>query len=269
MWVAEINDWCTWLRAAGRSPETIRTRRQHMRTLAPSFLEGPGSVQQDSLLAWAGSRRWAAETRHAYYVSFRQFFRWRTTVYDCASPAEALPMIHRIEPPARPIPENVLLEGLARAPERTQLILLLAAEAGLRSGEIAQIHEDDLTMDLMGYSLMVHGKGNRPRVVPLSPGLHGRMCARLAVDAPWLFPGKINGHISARWVGKLGASVLPEPWTLHTLRHRFATRAYDGDKDIYAVKQLLGHANISTTQRYIASDTSALRHAASAAEIHT
>jgi hypothetical protein len=46
----------------------------------------------------------------------------------------------------------------------------------------------------------------------------------------WLFPGDEDGHLSPRWVGKLMAGALPDHWTAHTLRHRFATRAYRGSR---------------------------------------
>lgn len=113
------------------------------------------------------------------------------------------------------------------------LILRLGAQAGLRRGEIAQIHAHDLSRDLLGWSLLVHGK--------------------------------INGHLSARRVGELAAEALPAPWTLHTLRHRFATRAYEATGDLVTVSRLLGHASVATTQRYVATGRTRLREVAGAA----
>jgi site-specific recombinase XerD len=48
--------------------------------------------------------------------------------------------------------------------------------------------------------------------------------------------------------------MLPDHWTMHTLRHRFASRAYRGTPNLGAVQVLLGHASIATTQRYTAVD---------------
>ena len=77
---------------------------------------------------------------------------------------------------------------------------------------------------------------------------------RLACGGGWMLPGQINGHLSARRVGELAAEALPAPWTLHTLRHRFATRAYDATGDLVTVSRLLGHASVATTQRYVATE---------------
>jgi len=59
---------------------------------------------------------------------------------------------------------------------------------------------------------------------------------------------------------------LPKPWTLHGLRHRFATAIYQKTKDLIVVQQLLGHASVATTQRYLAFTSDSLRAAVNAAD---
>ena len=67
------------------------------------------------------------------------------------------------------------------------------------------------------------------------------------------------------WIGKLATRVLPPPWTLHKLRHRFATVTHDATGDLIVVQQLLGHASLATTQTYVAVNRSRMRVAALAA----
>ena len=67
---------------------------------------------------------------------------------------------------------------------------------------------------------------------------------------------------------EVGARALPGEWTLHTLRHRFATAAYSAERDLLAVQRLLGHASVATTQRYAEPPRDALRKAVEAADIY-
>jgi integrase len=81
----------------------------------------------------------------------------------------------------------------------------------------------------------------------------------------WLFPTGFGGHLGADCVGRLVSELMPPGWTMHTLRHRFATRAYRGTRNLRAVQVLLGHASIATTERYLSVDDSEIRAAAMAA----
>ncbi|ARG95769.1 tyrosine-type recombinase/integrase, partial [Mycobacterium kansasii] len=136
--------------------------------------------------------------------------------------------------------------ALANADRRTELMLRLAGEAGLRRAEIAQVHTADL-MD--GGALLGHGKGGKNRVVPISTYL-----VALIRQAPagWLFPNTPDRHLTPEHVGKIISRALPDNWTAHTLRHRMASRAFRGSRNIRAVQALLGHESILTTQRYVA-----------------
>ncbi|WP_375489606.1 tyrosine-type recombinase/integrase, partial [uncultured Mycobacterium sp.] len=57
----------------------------------------------------------------------------------------------------------------------------------------------------------------------------------------WLFPNGTGGHLSANHIGRLVARALPGDWSMHTLRHRYGTRAYRGSGNLRAVQTLLGH----------------------------
>ena len=129
----------------------------------------------------------------------------------------------------------------------------------MRRAEIAQVHERDLMRDLLGWSLVVHGKGRRDRVLPLTDDQASAL--RLACRGGWMLPGRIEGHLSPRRVGELAAEALAEGWTAHTLRHRAATAVHEQTGDLLAVQAMLGHASVATTQRYVATSDDRLRRA--------
>jgi site-specific recombinase XerD len=118
----------------------------------------------------------------------------------------------------------------------------------------------------------VHGKGQKQRTVPLSDGLAELIRCGAVGHTPgmpergWLFPRwPEGGHLTPQYVGLLVARALPDQWTMHTLRHRFSSRAYRGTRNLRAVQMLLGHASIATTERYVAVDDSEMRAAMVAA----
>lgn len=238
-----------WLRAQSMLESNIRTRLAHIRTLALSCDASPHQIDAQQLIAWAGSRHWARETRHAYYDSLRQFF---TLLRPDGNPAAALPKVRRPVGAPRPTPEAVFSDALLRADARTRAILILAGYAGLRRSEIACVRVDDLTYSGSVWELKVHGKGARTRIIPVAPQVAAIIRLRCeALDSHWLFPSRDNSfHLTPGHISKLASQVLPPQKSLHKLRHRFATAAYDAEKNILTVRDLLGHANVATTQRY-------------------
>lgn len=258
-WVGAIAGWCEGMAAAGRSRQTVGLRRAHIAQLARAVGGSPASVEAAEVVGWLARQSWARETRRAWRGSLRGFFEHvgRLDV------VRAVPRVSAAEPVPRPAPDDVLAAGRRAADDRTTVILRLAAEAGLRRAEIAQVHARDMARDLAGWSVLVHGKGGRGRWVPLGDDLGS--IVRLRCGGGWLLPGRIDGHLSPARVGELATAVLPAGWTLHTLRHRFATRAHAASGDLIAVSRLLGHASVATTQRYVATDTARLRQVAAAA----
>lgn len=236
LWERPLNAWEAALQAAGSSNRTLDTRLRHVRQVARGLgIRNPHEVTEEALLAWCGRQDWMPETRHAYYSSLRGFFKhlYRST----ANPAQVLPSVRRYAGQPRPTSEVALIGALDIADERTQLILLLGAQCGLRPFEIAKVHKNDVVQDLLGLSLRVLGKGGKERLVPLEDRLlTHKILVVPSLNGGYLFPGAIDGHLSARWVSQLASRVLPTPWTLHTLRHRFATMSFHiGGKDIIAV----------------------------------
>jgi integrase len=166
------------------------------------------------------------------------------------NPAELLPEVPGGHPRPRPCPDDVWHELLATAAPREQMMARLACEAGLRRAEVARCRREHLIQDRGGWSLIVVGKGGRQRVVPVTDDL----AAAITTFCPggWLFPNGTGGHLGVKHVGVLLSRLMPQGWTAHTLRHRFASRGYAGTGNLRAVQEALGHASIATTQRYTA-----------------
>jgi integrase/recombinase XerC len=263
IWRGAIDDYLDAQRAGGYPATTVNARRQHLEHLARRTDAHPFELAPRALVAYAAAQTWQPETRRSRRNTLLSFYRW--AIADgraIANPADALPRVKAPSPLPRPIPPAHYQRALHRSDERTALILRLAHDAGLRRAEIAVIHSDDIAEDLDGWSLLVHGKGRRQRIVPLT--------RRLSLDLRaagygYVFPGDIEGHLSPRRVGELAIAVLPEPWTLHTLRHAFATRTYSIANDTFTVQDLLGHASPVTTRRYVQTDRSRLRATVDAA----
>jgi site-specific recombinase XerD len=257
-WAPELATYRQYLRAIGRTERTVADRVDHMRRFArenASLL--PFETTLDDLIDWLGTKRWSKESRRKYCSSLRSFYRWAVdTERVLRSPADRLPAVRAGLPKPRPASEKEYSAALASAAPRERLALQLAAELGLRRAEVVSIHSRDITGNHDVWSLTVHGKGNKERTLPLPFALATALRSR---PTGYLFPGQFDGHMSPRWMGKLISQLLPEGVTMHALRHRFATRAYSVDRDVFSVQQLLGHSSPATTQRYVLVSDDSLR----------
>lgn len=262
-WNEAITDYLMAQRSAHAPVTTINSRRQHLSNLAREIALEPWEISADQLVAWFGARTWSRETRRGRRTTFRSFWGWAVAADRTTSnPALALPIVKPAHPSPRPTPERVYTAALAAARPRVALMLRLAAECGLRRAEVAALHTDDVTEDLIGYTLRILGKGDKVREVPCPPGLAQHL---LAGPRGFIFPGDMDGHLSPRYVGKLVAAVMPEHWTMHTLRHRAGTRWYQVDRDVFTVQDLLGHSSPATTRVYVQVPREALRRTVLAA----
>lgn len=261
-WAEAEAAWSRVLRAAGRSEQSIALRRHQLGRLAAAMRpRGPWSVTTDDLIGWLGSQSWARETLRSHRAMARGFYRWAHGAGLVAvDPAAGLPAVRPAPPMPRPTDAEALRQALASVTdERVHLALLLGARLGLRRGEMVLVHERDLVDDLVGYSLLVHGKGGRRRSVPVPATLARQIRAACIAGGGWAFPGRIDGHLSAAYLGKLVSRVLPEGQSTHGLRHRFATDAHRVNRDLVTVQELLGHASPETTRRYVGADEDELR----------
>jgi site-specific recombinase XerD len=201
--------------------------------------------------------------------SLRRYFAWavRTGVLE-ADPTQGISV------PAGParLPRvlqqdelNVLLEEPARAVAddappiraRDDAVLEVLYGSGLRVSELCGLDEGDLDLDRSRAT--VWGKGSKQRTVPLSEPavaalrawseLRGRMVAEGDATTA-VFLNRRGKRITPRDVRRLLDRRALAPTHPHALRHTFATHLLDGGADLRAVQELLGHADLSTTQRY-------------------
>ena len=145
-------------------------------------------------------------------------------------------------------------------------VMTLLYGCGLRISEALGLTRRDAPD---GDAMTVLGKGNKQRMVPVLPVVREAIDTYLAecphhleADDP-LFVGARGGPLNARIIqrqmqklrGWLG---LPDTATPHAMRHSFATHLLAGGGDLRSIQELLGHASLSTTQRYTAVDTEKL-----------
>lgn len=215
----------------------------------------------------ASGRRYAASTVARTVVAVRGLHRFLAdegiTEGDVAADVET-PRTGRSLPKALPVTQ---VERLLAAPAgdeptalRDRAILELLYGSGLRISELTGLDIDDV--DPVDRLVHVRGKGSKDRVVPFGAVaataldqwlVRGR--PRIGSRVPAVFVNARGGRLTRQGVWKLvkehaGRVGLNDDVSPHTLRHSFATHLLDGGADVRAVQELLGHANVTTTQIY-------------------
>lgn len=158
--------------------------------------------------------------------------------------------------------ENRAAEGGFRG-TRDLAILEVFYATGMRLSELRRLDVGD--MDLVGERVRVRGKGRKERIVPLGssavravrryePRRREALAGKSNADRAALFLTQRGIRISARQVQSIVNRFLDAAETAsvstHSIRHSFATHLLDAGADLMAVKELLGHASLSTTQIY-------------------
>jgi integrase len=264
-WRESINGWTDTLRAAGLSAQTIKSRRYKMVHLATLLMpSGPEDVTTEQIVQAFARQQWKPETRKAYRNTISSFFRWlHKSGRRSDDPSLDVPRVKKPHAHPRPCPDRYIAAAMEKATTSEKLMIRLGAECGLRRGEIARVHSDDVVADSAGRSLIVRGKGDKQRIVPLPDDLAG-----IIMDARgYLFPGRFGGHVEESYVGDHISHLLPDGYGAHTLRHRFATVTYATTHDLFVVAELLGHESVETTEHYVAMPDGRLRAATAAVRL--
>lgn len=254
-WDAPIDNFRVALIAGGRSIESVKLRVRWVRHFARDVDVPPWDVDDMAVVIWSGQNTWAPDTRRSAHQSIRAFYAWALDAGH-VDRLPRIPSVRQSAPSPHPADARAVDMALESDDPRVALMVRLAVEAGLRRGEVARAHSRDLVGDLLGRSLIVHGKGGKQRIVPLTDDLAEAVANQ---GAGWLFPGGDHGHLSAPWVGRLVGRALPAGVTMHALRHRFASTAYAETMNLVGVQRLLGHASPAVTLRYVAVPDASLR----------
>lgn len=264
-WRRSIKGWTDTLKAAGLSAQTIKSRRYKMVHLAALLMpSGPEDVTTEQIVQVFARQQWKPETRKAYRNTISSFFRWlHKSGRRSDDPSLDVPRVKKPHAHPRPCPDRYIAVAMEMATSSERLMIRLGAECGLRRGEIAAVHSDDVVADSAGRSLIVRGKGDKQRIVPLPDDL-----ACIIMDARgYLFPGRFGGHVEESYIGDHISRLLPDGYAAHTLRHRFATTAYAATHDLFVVAELLGHESVETTEHYVAMPDGRLREATAAVRL--
>lgn len=225
---------------------------------------GPKDVTTEQIVQVFARQQWKPETRKAYRNTISSFFRWlHKSGRRADDPSLDVPRVKKPHAHPRPCPDRYITTAMEMATPSEKLMVRLGAECGLRRGEIARVHSDDVVADSAGRSLIVRGKGDKQRIVPLPDDL-----ATAVMDARgYLFPGRFGGHVEESYIGDHVSHLLPAGYAAHTLRHRFATTAYAATHDLFVVAELLGHESVETTEHYVAMPDGRLREATAAVRL--
>jgi integrase/recombinase XerD len=151
-----------------------------------------------------------------------------------------------------------VLKLLQCVPSRKQRMVLTTMYAtGLRIGEAVQLGVADIDSRRMTL-LVARGKGNKQRLVPLSPKLltELRLFWKTHRNPRWLFPSRLpDQHLgisvverACRWARARAG--LKRRFNTHTLRHTFATELLEAGVDLFSIQKILGHRSLSTTANY-------------------
>lgn len=282
-------DWFRWLAQERRaSPHTVSAYRRDL-TAFFAFLSGhlggePGAEELRALrasdfrsyLAHRQSSGLAATSLARGLSTVRSFFRFLEKSGIVHNPALAT-----VRTPKRPraLPKPIGVEDAKAAvslagedpaggwvPLRDTAVLMLLYGCGLRISEALELNCDVLPL---GRALTIIGKGGKQRIVPVLPvvreAVHGYTDETpfLLGPADPLFVGvkgrRLDPSIIQKRMRRIRMALgLPETATPHALRHSFATHLLAGGGDLRSIQELLGHASLSTTQRYTEVDVAKL-----------
>jgi integrase/recombinase XerC len=282
-------DWLRWMGDERRcSPHTLSAYQRDLAAFL-TYLSGhlgyaPGLSDFDSLIA-ADFRGYLARRANGGLArsstaraisTIRSFFRFLDRsglAHNAAIATVRTPKLPQAVPKPLSVGETMeALDAAADLPkeqwiaDRDVALLTLLYGCGLRISEALSLNRDDVPGS---DAITVTGKGNKQRLVPVLPVVNEAIdqylasCPYAMGSADPLFIGargkRLNPGVVQRQMRVVRAQLgLPDTATPHALRHSFATHLLAGGGDLRTIQELLGHASLSTTQRYTEVDSKRL-----------
>ncbi|NJO18472.1 MAG: tyrosine-type recombinase/integrase [Thioploca sp.] len=145
-----------------------------------------------------------------------------------------------------------LIDGITNVKHR--LVVKLLYSCGVRLQELINLKREDIDFD-QGIVTIKRGKGGKDRITIISQGIKDDLIkyySTTTFTTPYIFEGR-NGNYTKKSVQKIlerHGKRIKTRLTPHMLRHSFATHLLEAGTDIRHIQHLLGHADVSTTQRY-------------------
>jgi integrase/recombinase XerC len=247
----------------GASPHTRRAYGRTLGLLERHLQQAGRTLPQAEKLDLRGflfqvGRGRSSATTARHIAAIRTFYRWLAEVGEVDRV-----LADSLEPPRvgsalpRFLSEDRAQQVLDQPlPVRDRAMMELLYGAGLRVGELCALDRDDV--DLQGDLVSVRkGKGSQERRVPMGQAACqalGEWLAQRGDHSGPLFVNARGGRISDRTVRRVVARAGTAQGNVdlhpHALRHSFATHLLDAGADLRSIQELLGHASLSTTQRY-------------------
>lgn len=260
-----IDRFLNWLEGKGRSPHTIKAYRTDLLILLEEVGEPEILLEEleDLATRWIQFHRrtLAPKTTARRMTSLRRFAEWTGMpgrfLNDISAPTPAQTVAH-------PIPEG--MDGIDRLVavannERHKALVALLGYCGCRISEALSIRPS--SFNLQSMMLLIHGKGDKYRSVPLSERAWevlsmpvGRAFVT-AEDAPVV---GLNDRFARRLITELGERAkLKRRVASHDLRATLATHVYDKTRNMRLVAALMGHADEKTSALYVGVDLEKMR----------
>lgn len=217
---------------------------------------------------------YANSSKNRILVSLKAFFSYIEDHQGIPSPAAKIEKFDEGKRLPKTLNKQDIATLLDSTPDTPQgifesAIFELIYGSGLRASEVCAIKMNDLSLD--ERRITIHGKGDKERILPLSPMSVKRINEYLPIRDAWnkkkknlLFINKLGNKLNREYIhvhlkNLLKENSLSEDISTHSLRHSFAKHMLNEGIDLRVIQTLLGHEDISTTQIYTDLDTSDLR----------